>query len=117
MKIKPEKKLPKNYYTTYPQITYSSKEYQNKLYNENMEDIIYIDPEFNGGHHRGLFSIFDGHGGSKSTKISSEKFPKIFLKNLSEIKPKNIEKSLINSYKIIDSQLKNEKCFKEHPDG
>ena len=78
-----------------------------------MEDIIYIDPEFNGGHHRGLFSIFDGHGGSKSAKISSEKFPKIFLKNLSEIKPKNIEKSLINSYKIIDSQLKNENCFKE----
>ena len=78
-----------------------------------MEDIIFIDPEFNGGHHKGLFTLYDGHGGNKSAKISSEKFPKIFLKNLNEIKPKNIEKSLINSYKIIDSQLKNENCFKE----
>ena len=113
MKIKTQKTFPKNYYATYPQITYSSKEYQNNEYNENMEDIIYIDPKFNGGHHKGLFSIYDGHGGIKSAKITSEIFPKIFLKNLTEIKPKNIEKSLINSYKIIDSQLKNENCFKE----
>ena len=113
MKIKTQKTFPKNYYATYPQITYSSKEYQNNEYNENMEDIIYIDPKFNGGHHKGLFSIYDGHGGIKSAKITSEIFPKIFLKNLTEIKPKNIEKSLINSYKITDLQLKNEKCFKE----
>jgi serine/threonine protein phosphatase PrpC len=113
MKNKIQKKIPKNYYRTYPQITYSSIEYQNKSHNENMEDIIFIDPEFNGGHHKGLFTLYDGHGGNKSAKISSEKFPKIFLKNLNEIKPKNIEKSLINSYKIIDSQLKNENCFKE----
>ena len=111
----PQKKknhLPKNYFATYPKITYSSKEYQNESYNNYMEDIIYINPEFNGGHHKSLFCIFDGHGGNKSAKISSEKLPKNFLKNLKE-KPSNIEQDLINSFKVTDNQLKNENCFQE----
>ena len=112
MKIKNQNKLPKNYYASYPQITYYSIEYQNEKYNKNMEDIIYIDPGFNGGHHKSLYCIYDGHGGNKTAKITSEKFPNIFLKNINQ-KPKNIELSFINSFKYIDSILEKENYLKE----
>ena len=111
---KQNKPLPKNYYASYPQITYFSIEHQNEEFNKNMEDIIYIDPAFNGGHHKSLFCIYDGHGGDKSAKISSEKFPNNFLKILKE-KPKenNMEQNFIKSFKVTDNQLKNENCFEE----
>lgn len=112
----PQKKknyhIPKSYYSTYPKIIYSSKDYQNEYYNNYMEDIIYTNPDFNGRHHKSLFCIYDGHGGEKSAKISCENFPKNFLKNLKE-KPSNIEQDLINSFKETDNQLKNENCYEE----
>ena len=105
-------KIPKSYYSMYPQITFSSKTFQNEFYNNYMEDIIYTNPLFNGGHHKSLFCVFDGHGGDKSAKISSEKIPTNFLKYLKE-KPKDIEQNLLKSFKVTDNLLKNENCFEQ----
>ena len=105
-------KIPKSYYSIYPRITFSSKTFQNEFYNNYMEDIIYTNPLFNGGHHKSLFCVFDGHGGDKSAKISSEKIPTNFLKYLKE-KPKDIEQNLLKSFKVTDNLLKNENCFEQ----
>jgi serine/threonine protein phosphatase PrpC len=90
-------------------ITYKYKDFQNADYNQYMEDFGLIIPEFMGDKKKYLFTVFDGHGGTTTAKISMENFPQILKKSLKE-NPQNIEQSFINTFKKLDEKMK------EYPD-
>jgi serine/threonine protein phosphatase PrpC len=70
-----------------------------------MEDFSKSIDEFNGDKDKGLFALYDGHGGDQVAKFSKEKLPEIIAANLKSGE-KNIEALLVNSFNKIDQELK-----------
>lgn len=93
-----------------PKITYKYKDFQNKEFNDYMEDIGLIVPELGGKKNRHLFCIFDGHGGDESAKICHEHFSKIFQKYIRE-NPINIEYCFKMTYKKVDEKTLAKNCI------
>ena len=65
-----------------PKISYKFRDFQNKEFNDYMEDLGVITTEIGGRKNRNLFCIFDGHGGIESAQICADNFPKFFKKFL-----------------------------------
>ena len=91
-----------------PKISYKFRDFQNKEFNDYMEDLGVITTEIGGRKNRNLFCIFDGHGGIESAQICADNFPKFFQKFLKE-NPINIEYCFKMTYKKVDekTQAKN----------
>jgi serine/threonine protein phosphatase PrpC/transcriptional regulator of met regulon len=84
---------------------YSYKEDRNSSFRNTMEDLSKIVDRFMKDNNKGLFGLFDGHGGSQTVKYVSERLPDIFSKFLNETK-NNVEKSLIYTFQKLDEELK-----------
>ena len=84
---------------------YSYKENKNPSYRNSMEDFPKIIDKYMNDNTKGLFCLYDGHGGSEPVKYVCERVPEIFSKFLNETK-NNIEKSLVYTFQKIDDELK-----------
>lgn len=84
---------------------YSYKEDRNSSFRNTMEDFSRIIDRFMNDNNKGLFCLYDGHGGSEPVKYVNDKLPDIFSKFLFETK-NNVEKSLIYSFRKVDDELK-----------
>ena len=87
-------------------LSYSYNEEKNMK--SKMEDFHLIIDKYMGNKNKGYFSLFDGHGLNceEPIKFAVCKFPNILMNNLNKSNY-NIEESLINSFEIIDNELKN----------
>ena len=84
---------------------YSYNEDQNDSFRENMEDYSKIIDKYMNDNNKGLFCLFDGHGGSDPVKYVCDRLPETFSKFLFDTK-NNIEKSLINTFQKLDDEIK-----------
>jgi len=84
---------------------YSYSEDRNSSFRNSMEDYSKIIDKYMNDSSKGLFCLYDGHGGSEPVKFVCERFPDIFSKCLNENK-NNIEKSLIHAFQKVDDELK-----------
>ena len=69
-----------------------------------MEDCCKIVDKFMGEKTKGVFALFDGHGGSDVVKHVRERFPDLFSYYLYYSKS-NVEQSFINSFKKLDEEI------------
>ena len=79
--------------------------YENKNSRPYMEDFHKIVDKFMNDPTKGLFCLYDGHGGSEPVIYVKERFPDLFKKNLMENKH-NTEKAIIFTLQKIDDELK-----------
>lgn len=86
---------------------YSYREDRNFTYRHAMEDYSRIIDRYMSDSTKGIFCLFDGHGGSEPVKYARDRFPEILSKFLSDNK-NNIEKSLTSSFQKLDEELKNQ---------
>ena len=84
---------------------YSYKEDRNSSFRNTMEDLSKIVDRYMNDNNKGLFCLYDGHGGSEAVKYVSERLPEIFNKFLNETKH-NVEKSLIYTFLKVDDEIK-----------
>lgn len=84
---------------------YSYTENRNSSFRNTMEDYCKIIDRYMNDNSKGLFCLYDGHGGSEPVKYVSNRMPDIFSKCLMETK-NNIEKSLISTFQKVDDELK-----------
>jgi protein phosphatase PTC1 len=94
-------------------VFYSVKEYyykedHNKCYRNTMEDFSKIVDNFMNNKTKGLFTLYDGHGGCDPVKYVKERMPEIISKFIEKNETENnsIENALINSFHKIDEELK-----------
>jgi serine/threonine protein phosphatase PrpC len=85
---------------------YSYREDQNFSYRHTMEDYSRIIDRYMNDSTKGIFCLFDGHGGSEPVKYSRDNLPEILAKFLSDTKLNNIEKALNSSFLKLDEELK-----------
>lgn len=83
---------------------YAYKEERNPLYRPAMEDFCKIIDRFMGDPGRGLFTLYDGHGGAEPVKYVKDRMPEVFTKFLKDTN--NIEKAFIFSFQKVDDELK-----------
>lgn len=83
---------------------YASKLEPNINYRPYMEDFVYIIDGFNSGNN-GLFTLYDGHGGTTPANYLTARFPEIFKQFLRETN-KNTEKALHYAFQKADDELK-----------
>jgi serine/threonine protein phosphatase PrpC len=83
---------------------YSYKEERNSQYRNTMEDFSKIIEKYMGDNSQGLFTLYDGHGGTEPVKYVKERMPDVLAKFLKE--NNNIEKALIFSFQKMDDELK-----------
>ncbi len=83
---------------------YSYKEEQNKEYRSTMEDFCIIIDKYMNDVNKGLFCLYDGHGGDDPVKYVKDRMPEIFAKYINE--GFNPEKSFIFSFQKVDDELK-----------
>jgi len=86
---------------------YSYREDRNFNYRNTMEDYSRIVDKFMNDSTKGIFCLFDGHGGAEPVKYSRDRLPEILSKFLLENKTNNIEKCLNSSFLKLDEELKN----------
>ena len=87
----------------------SVKEYgyaqnQNPRYRSYMEDFPKIVDKFMGDKNKGVFAIFDGHGGDEVAQMAKERFCDLFSYYLYNSKS-NIEQSYQNAFRKIDEEI------------
>lgn len=85
---------------------YSYREDRNFTYRHAMEDYSRIIDRYMNESTKGIFCLFDGHGGSEPVKYARDRLPDILQKFLGETK-NNVEKSLISCFQKLDEELKN----------
>ncbi len=85
---------------------YSYKEDRNSSFRNSMEDFSRIIDKYMNDYNKGLFCLYDGHGGSEPVKYVRDRLPEIFSKFLIETK-NNVEKSLNYTFQKLDDELKN----------
>ena len=83
---------------------YAYSENQNSKFRNYMEDCCKIVDKFMGEKTKGVFALFDGHGGSDVVKHVRERFPDLFSYYLYNSKS-NVEQSFINSFKKLDEEI------------
>jgi serine/threonine protein phosphatase PrpC len=83
---------------------YSYKEDQNKECRATMEDLCVIMDKFMNDINRGLFCLYDGHGGIEPVKYVKDRIPDLLIKYLND--GNTVEKSLIFSFQKVDDELK-----------
>jgi serine/threonine protein phosphatase PrpC len=86
---------------------YAYREDRNFTYRHAMEDYSRIIDRYMSDSTKGIFCLFDGHGGSEPVKYARDRLPEILSKFLSDNK-NNIEKSLTSSFQKLDEELKNQ---------
>ena len=83
---------------------YFYKEDQNIKYRNTMEDFPKIVDKFMNDNSKGLFCLFDGHGGSDPVKYCINRLHEILSKNISE-NPKDLEKAFNTTFQSLDYEL------------
>jgi len=94
----------------YLNTTSSIKDYcyfedQNSRYRQYMEDFSKIIDKFSGDKSKGLFTMFDGHGGMEVSKYCKDRYAELF-KSFYELHPTNIEKAINLSFLKLDEEIK-----------
>lgn len=84
---------------------YSYKEDANKDCRDYMEDFCKIVDKFNNDDSKGLFCLYDGHGGIQPVNYVKERLPEVFSKFLRE-SVNTVEKALIYTFQKLDDELK-----------
>jgi serine/threonine protein phosphatase PrpC len=84
---------------------YSYREEMNIEYRQTMEDVCRIVDKFMNDNNKGLFCLYDGHGGVEPAKYVRDRMPEMFSRFLFETNF-NIEKSFIFSFQKMDDELK-----------
>lgn len=84
---------------------YSYSEDCNKDYREYMEDFCKIIDKYRDDNSKGLFCLYDGHGGSHSVTYVKDRLPEVFTKILKDFN-NNVEKALIFTFQKMDDELK-----------
>lgn len=84
---------------------YSYKEEKNAVFRNTMEDFCKIFDKFNNDPGKGLFTLYDGHGGSEPVKFVKDRMPEVFAKFLKDSN-NNVEKAFIFAFQKIDDELK-----------
>lgn len=88
---------------------YAYNEDINADHRKTMEDFHKIIDGFCNDNTKGLFSIYDGHGGTEPIKYIKDRLPEIFSQFLYDTNF-NVEKSFIYGFQKIDDEIK---CFSE----
>jgi len=88
---------------------YAYKENANRFFREYMEDFCKIIDKYNNDNSKGLFCLYDGHGGSQPVNYVKDRLPEVFSKFLKE-SSNTVEKALLFTFQKIDDELK---LFKE----
>ena len=91
---------------------YGYAENQNENFRSYMEDYFRVIDKFMGDKTKGLFALFDGHGGSDVAKFVRDNFPDQFSYCLYNTKS-NIQQSFINAFSKIDEDI-SKKGFSEN---
>jgi protein phosphatase 1L len=76
----------------------------NSNFRQSMEDFGKCFDKFDKDPSKGLFTLFDGHGGIAAVEYVKERFPVVFSKFLHETH-ENVEKSLIFTFQKLDDEL------------
>jgi hypothetical protein len=84
---------------------YSYKEDSNKEHREAMEDVNKVIDKFMNDNNKGLFCLYDGHGGIEPANYVKNRLPDMFAKFLIDSNF-NIEKSFIYTFQKVDDELK-----------
>lgn len=83
---------------------FAYKEECNSEYRNKMEDFCKIIDRFMNDNNKGLFCLYDGHGGAELVKYVRDRMPEVITKFINEFK--DIEKALTFSFQKIDDELK-----------
>lgn len=94
----------------YLNTTTSVKDYcyyedQNSKYRQYMEDFTKIIDKFSGDKSKGLFNMFDGHGGTEISKYCKDRYSELF-QSFYELHPTNIEKAISLTFLKLDEEIK-----------
>jgi protein phosphatase PTC1 len=84
---------------------YAYKEEQNSRFRDHMEDFSVCIDSFMEDKNKGLFTLYDGHGGSEAVLYVKEKMPEILTRIINSSN-ESIEQILINSFHKVDEELK-----------
>jgi len=84
---------------------YAYKEDQNSRFRPGMEDCYKVVDNYLGDPNKGLFTLYDGHGGPDVARYSKERFPDIFSKCLTESNH-NVKNALMTSFSKLDDEVK-----------
>jgi serine/threonine protein phosphatase PrpC len=83
---------------------FAYKENQNSEYRETMEDFCKITDKFMNDNSKGLFCLYDGHGGTELVKYVRDRMPILLSKNLENYS--SPEKALTQTFTKIDDEVK-----------